>query len=151
MKNIIDRIGLDPEAPVQLLPALAVLVEPGFVRLNGAIVLRALAQGARAVSLSDFPDETGYESFVNHIHIEDYMPHGGEPTSASALLTNGISLASSLRKLLRQSFPGEEFEVILTLQENHCAVRFHKKRMGELWLGDDLDDYEGEALMVLHG
>lgn len=148
MKNFIDRIALDPETPVQLHPALAGLVEPGFVRLNGSIVLKALAEKAKAVTPSDFSDETGYESFVNHIHVEDHVPPEDGPASASVLLTNGISLASTLHTLLRQSFPEEGFEVILSLEDNHCTVRFHKKRTGEQWLRSDLDEYQEEALMV---
>lgn len=147
MKEFINSYDLNLEVPTQLHPALAAIVEPGFVRVNGTIVLKALTQGAKAVSLADFPDETGYESFVNHIHIEDYVPH--ENRSVLLLMANSISLASSLRRLLRQSFPSEEFEIIVSFQENHYTVRFHKKRAGQEWLRDDLDDYQEEALMVV--
>jgi hypothetical protein len=147
MKSLIESLALDPEVPVRLHPSLAAVVEPGFVRVNGPIVLKTLAQEAKAISVSDFPDETGYESFVNHVHIEDRVRR--ENGSTLALLADGISLASSLRTLLHRSFPGEEFEVILSLEGSHCTVRFHKKRMSEQWLRDDLDSYLGEALMVL--
>jgi hypothetical protein len=147
MKNMIDNVGLNTETPVQLRPPLAALVEPGFVQVNGAIVLRALTQGARRISFSDFPDETGYESFVNHVHIEDYLAY--EKASSSVMMANSISLAISLRKLLRQSFPEEQFDVIVSFQENHYTVRFYKKRTGQRWLSDNLEDNQKEALMVL--
>ena len=147
MKEIVERNGLDPTFPTPLHPALKKLVEPGFVRLNDSILLQALTQGARAVSLTDFPDETGYESFVNHIHVEDYIPH--EKQSASSLMANSMSLASTLCKMLRQSFPNEAFEVIVSFQDNHYTVRFHKCREGQQWLSDNLDDYQQEALMVV--
>jgi len=147
MKEFVDSNGLNLDVPPQLPEALAAILKPGFVRVNGAIVLKALTQGAKAISLADFPDETGYESFVNHIHIEDYVPH--EHRSALVLMANGISLASRVLGLLRQSYPTEEFDVIVSFQENHCTVRFHKKRTGQQLLRDNLDDYKEEALMVL--
>jgi hypothetical protein len=147
MKEFVDSNGLDLEVPTQLHPVLEKLLEPGFVRLNDSILLRALTQEARAVSPTDFPDETGYESFVNHIHVEDYIPH--ENQSASSLMANSVSLASTLRKMLRQSFPDQAFEVIVSFQDNHYTVRFHKCRKGQQWLRDNLDDYHEEALMVV--
>jgi hypothetical protein len=95
---------------------------------------------------SDFPDETGYESFVNHIHIEDHLPRN---VSKSIALASGISMANSLKTLLHQSFPNEEFEIIVSLEGNHYVVRFHKKRKGQHWLQDELNNYREAALIVL--
>jgi hypothetical protein len=147
MKRALARNGVDLEAPIQLDPTLASILESGFIRFNDTIVLKALTQGARTVSLSDFPDETGYEAFVNHIHVEDYVPHKNG-SSGSVLLANGISLAKDLGTLLRRSFPTEQFRIIVSLEKSHCTVRFHKIRPGQQWLFDDLEGYQEEALIV---
>jgi hypothetical protein len=144
MKDLIKSLGVDMKSPLQLHPSLADIVNFGFVQVGDSIVLKALLPAAHSSSVSDFTDETGYECFVNHIHVEDYVPLA----SKSAALATGISLANHLETLLHHVFPNEEFEIIVSLEGTHCVVRFHKKRTGQQWLQDELDNYREEALMV---
>ena len=146
MKNLIESNGIDLENLPRPPDALCRIVDSGFVRTNDSIVLKTQASGARSVKLSDFPDETGYEAFVNHFHLEDYLSN--DEMSTSDRLRVGIALARNLRELLRFSFPMENFAVILSVNGAHYIVRFYKIRTGQDWLVDDLETYEEEALLV---
>ena len=40
------------------------------------------------------------------------------------------------------------FNVIVSYDGEGCAVRFHKIRPAQHWLMNDLEDYEGEGILV---
>ena len=42
---------------------------PEMITVDGSVLLAQEYGLARSVSVKDFPDRTGYESFVNHFHI----------------------------------------------------------------------------------
>jgi len=109
------------------------LIASGFVDTGQCICLKALAERAHAEP-DDFPDCTGYECFVNLVHVDDYAS-----TNMTAI---GITFLSEISRLLRERFPERSFRGIITIDEATCTVRFHAVRLGEQWLGDDLDKYE---------
>jgi hypothetical protein len=110
------------------------ILASGVIEIGPCVFLKALAEGAHA-SADDFPDVTGYECFVNHVHIEDYAR-----TNMTAI---GVTLLCEISLVLRQRFPERSFRGIIADDENSCTVRFHTVRLGEQWLLDDLDEYEG--------
>ena len=95
----------------------------------------------------NFPDLTGFECFVNHIHIEDQLDR---PISNEvALLRQGIAFALETKSQLFSTFPRKHFKVIVASTTDRCDVRVHLNRPGEEWLASDLDGYGKEAILVL--
>ena len=70
------------------------LVEPGFTEIEGAVLLETQEKLAKGVRPGNFPDLTGYECFVNHVHIEDYFSYAGP--GPNALLKQGIAFANKI-------------------------------------------------------
>jgi hypothetical protein len=123
------------------------LVEPGVTVIGGAVLLKELEKLAKSTKPDNFPDLTGYECFVNHVHIEDYLSDAER--GLNTLLKQGIALANKIVEELSSSFPDKPFKAIVAANESGCSVRFHLIRNGENWLSDDLDKYGQEAILVL--
>src|SRR6266852_2974330 len=123
---------------------LSQLLAQGFTELGGAIVFAAMRNIAEDVKPENFPDLTGFECFVNHIHVEDQLdvPIPDQP----ALLKQGIAFALATESQLRSTFPGMPFKVIVAASAHGCGARFHLVRPGEEWLASDLDSYADEAI-----
>ena len=62
----------DPRALPQ---KLLMVLNGGFVEEDQCVFLSSLKKRT-PVKRIDFPDCTGYECFVNHIHVEDYLENG---------------------------------------------------------------------------
>jgi hypothetical protein len=112
-----------------------------FTVVKGSLLLKDQYEKAKHVKLGDFPDKTGFESFVNHVHI----PYDGSRESIESCL----KLAAALQKALRQFGKGRPFLVILSVSNKGCVVRFHQSRQNEEWLAKDLDGYREEGILVL--
>lgn len=126
---------------------LSQLLAQGFADLDGTIVFAANRHIAENVKPEHFPDATGFECFVNHIHVEDHLD---EPApNRLALLKQAITFALATESQLRTMFPAEPFKVIIAANVDGCGVRFHYSRPGEEWLATDLDRYGKEAILVL--
>src|SRR5262249_56664019 len=98
-------------------------------------------------AINDFPDRTGYECFVNHIHIDDYV--------SEDIVNQSIGYASKvLHKWNDEKFDGELISIISVSKKNECSrrdeatVRFHYRRRNESWLASDLDGTE-EAILEI--
>lgn len=129
-------------------PRLRELLDSPMVREGPCCVLQALAKLNGNARQESYFDLTGYECFVNHIHLEDYLDEVAVGESGK-LLDSGILYSLCLgEKLSRASAPGEVFRVILSFDGADCTARFHKARKNEQWLSDNIEDYE-DALLVL--
>jgi len=145
MSELLDRLRLkNKNLSVTLDTRLRFLILPGLSQVGDAVVLASQKDLAH-VKPEDFTDETGYECFVNHVHLTDHITRRTEP---SALLEQGLAFAEALADELPRNSETEHFRVILTMEEDECTVRFHKIRASQNWLSSDLDDYE-EAIGVL--
>jgi hypothetical protein len=122
------------------------LLAQGFTDLDGAIVFTAMRNIAQKVKPESFPDLTGFECFVNHIHVEDQLD--GPVSDQAALIRQGIAFALAIDGQLRSTFSGKPFKVIVAATAHGCGVRFYLVRPGEEWLASDLNGY-GEAILVL--
>lgn len=123
------------------------LLAEGFTDLDGAIVFTAMRNIAENVKPENFPDLTGFECFVNHIHVEDQVNRS--ELDQAALLKQGLAFALAAENRLRSTLPSKAFKVIVALTARGCGVRFHSVRSGEEWLASDLDGYSKEAILVL--
>ena len=126
---------------------LSQLIAQGFTDLGEAIVFTAMRNIAENVEPENFPDLTGFECFVNHLHVEDQLD--GPGSDQTALMRQGIAFAFAAESQLCSTFPGKPFKVIVAATAHGCGVRFHLVRTGEDWLATDLDGYGEEGILVL--
>lgn len=147
MQGFLDRYGIDPMNPPPLDPALARLLEPGVVQVDGCWLLASRTNSSPA-TLRQFPDRTGYEAFINHLHVADVLEEGAEE-SAARVLSQAIAFARAIEALVA---PHGAFEIVVGVDKespSDCHVRFYRRRPGETWVAQDLEGYEGEGILVL--
>ncbi|ANI55054.1 MULTISPECIES: hypothetical protein [unclassified Pseudomonas] len=113
-----------------------------FVERDGCIFIAALNPQSH-MSLDSFPDRTGYECFVNSVHIDDYV--------SDDLLATAISwLSLVLDQWNKFGLPGV-LQGSVSTDEFGATVKVHVLRPDEPWLGDDLEGYEQAVLTVNSG
>ncbi|RJG12039.1 hypothetical protein D3879_01550 [Pseudomonas cavernicola] len=120
-------------------PELSELLAPGFFKRDGCTFLASLAKGDTNVSASDFPDKTGYECFVNSVHIDDYVE--------CDYVVYACLFVEEFFNAWRSSNSSEIARAIISSDELGALVKFHVARGGESWVGEDLEKYE-EAILV---
>ncbi len=123
---------------------LSAILEEGLVELQNCIVLARFKDSASHVTVADCHDETGYECFLNHLHIGDYA----KGASLAEQLGQGQLFMSELARMLKTLYPHFSFQLILSCSESECTVRFHKLRANQNWVGD-LEGYKEEALFLI--
>jgi hypothetical protein len=101
---------------------LAALLDEGFEQVAGCVVLACFTETARRTTIADFFDETAFESFVNHVHIEDELEIP-RATPSEALAAQAVLFARCLSRDLSDAYPGEAFEVVLGVGDSY-VVRF---------------------------
>jgi hypothetical protein len=109
-----------------------------FMRVRGCVFLKREFKRSR-VSQSHFPDKTGYECFVNHVHLA----YNGSRRSAATCLAYCTNLDIGLSKFA----PRQRFQIVASFSTDGCVVRFHLIRRGENWISDDLEGYKQEAIL----
>jgi hypothetical protein len=124
----------------RLNPALKAIVDRGFNVRDGCYFLAALLPTAKNVTRDSFPDRTGYECFVNSIHVEDY--------DDKAPLRQAIQLVIRTFAAWRASEPTSTLLSIVSVDEYSVVVKFHVKRPAERWLSENIEGYEDPILSV---
>ncbi|MDH4610373.1 hypothetical protein [Pseudomonas sp. BN102] len=137
MAEVMADIGFEE---MSIPTALVEILKEGFIIKGECVVLAALAKMCGSVSLADFPDKTGYESFVNSIHIDDYVE--------SEFLHRAISFSRALIDIWKVSGIDGDIRVIICGDELGAVIKFHFVREGEDWVSSDLELYE-DAVMVV--
>lgn len=117
------------------------IIESGFREADGCYFIEGLLERSTNVDQASFPDQTGYEVFINKLHIDDYVAEG--------LLTHAIQAALCLQQNFRLKFASPELRTIIGVEENSCVLVTHAIRRDETWLREPLDDYEEESLLVI--
>src|SRR5579859_134672 len=112
-----------------------------FITVGGSLLLKDGYEQAKGVNANNFPDRTGFECFVNHVHL----PFSGTQRS----LRSCLEYAMGLRSRLAEVGQGRRFMVIVSLSDDDCVVRFHELRKNEHWLADDLEAYREEAVLAM--
>jgi len=117
------------------------LLASGVVIDDGCAFLAALQIRGGNSRLDSFPDRTGYECFINSIHIDDYVT------------SDFVLQACLFVEALFESWRGGEgtgcrkLQAIISCDEFGAVVKFCLVRDGESWLSDDLEKYE-EGILV---
>jgi hypothetical protein len=122
-------------------PALRTLSIPAFSLVDEFVLLKNQYEANRHVSPADFPDKTGYECFINHVH----RPFDGTGASLKSCLSYAIALQKGLARIAKN----RSFQVIVSVDDHECTVRFHQLRQGESWVAEDLEGYTEEAVLLL--
>lgn len=135
---------------LQLSESLRNLLVSQIVEFEGCFFLEPLLKLSPNATLLHFPDRTGFECFVNHIHVEDYLDrNGGTDPTSNLQLASGIRFARELKEKLDEYRSQGRFRIIVTSDDETCIVRFHKVRENETWLSEDLEQYREEAVCVM--
>ena len=98
------------------------------------------------VKVSELPDKTGFECFINHVHL----PFRSTKESLVSCLARAVSIERALIPLAQN----RRFRVIVGISEDNsssernCTIRFHHIRLGEDWVADKLEGYKADAILV---
>lgn len=117
------------------------LLASGFFIDDGCAFLAALQTRGGNSRLDSFPDRTGYECFINSIHIDDYV--------ASDFVLQACLFVEALFESWRgvEGTGCRKLQAIISCDEFGAVVKFCLVRDGESWLSDDLEKYE-EGILV---
>ena len=121
---------------------------PTLEIFEGCVLLKEQwTRNRHHVKIPDFPDRTGFECFINHVHL----PFKGTKEALTPCLQYAAALQEALIPFITEA---RQFRVIVSLSEDDafpkyaCTVRFHQIRTGENWVADDLEGYKSEAILV---
>jgi hypothetical protein len=117
------------------------LAESPLLTIGGALIL-----GALHGSVADSPwkdDLVGYEAFVNHIHVEDYL----EPSCVGECrVLQAIRYCEVLDARLREREVPYRIVLSRDPESDSVTVRFFLLREGAEYGDDDPESYEGEEV-----
>ena len=119
---------------------LSEIAKSGFELRDGCYFLKQLIPTETNVNAGSFPDRTGYECFINHIHLDDYVD--------SDYLVHGIDYIRQVFLTWNKRYRKRKLIAVLAISESSPTVRFHTKRSGEQWLSDNMEGYEEPVLTV---
>ena len=135
MKKLLDEVTV-----TSLKPALRAIVDCGFDVRGDCHFLAALLSTTTNVTRSSFQDCTGYECFVNSVHIEDY----DDKTPLSQAIQFVLGVFATWRRLT----PALPLISIVSADEFSVVVKFHVKRPTEQWLSDNIERYDDPIMSV---
>lgn len=139
-KRMISDLVHVRESQVRLPSDLLSIIEAGFVEVDGCYFLRAFSLKETNARLENFPDRTGFECFINSLHIDDYV--GNE------YLISACRFAEKLIDVWWKSKFSYMLNVIVVCDEIGALVKCHVIRENESWLAPDLESYEESILVV---
>jgi hypothetical protein len=148
MEMFLKRFGIDPANPPPAERELIQLLHTGIAEVDGCWLLASQVKPSLTGQREHFPDRTGYEAFINHIHISDVLGPGVEESPARAL-SQAIALGREVEKLVAR-WGG--FEIVIATDKDSpadCNVRFYRHRSGEVWIERDLELYHEEGILVI--
>ena len=139
---------LDGALPgLELAPRLRALLDAPLVSKGGALLLQPLDGDAR---LEDFPDLTGFEAFVNKVHVDDFvdLAEANDAEHLGQLIRQGVKAGFALAEKLAGY---GKYRVLLSLDSDlpTIALRFFELRDGELWGNEDPDAFPLEDVMMI--
>ena len=119
-----------PVAKLDLPPELERALSPGIEEREGCLLL--VSQWTPS-TVEDLQDRTGYEAFVNHLHIDV------DDGSALAL---AVGAADRIESMIRSRNELEDVRIVISAESPDSAtIRFHRVRQGESWRASDIDGY----------
>lgn len=90
-------------------------------------------------------DATGYEAFINHLHLDDFMVIR---TQVEALQL-GLVAVRILTASLERQHPARPFQISLSIDaDSGTVVRFYQRREDQMLYAENLDGFEHDALLL---
>lgn len=93
----------------------------------------------KTVKETVYPDRTGLEASINHVHVSDFA--------------NGMKIMDQWTRKLQEDYSGKQFIIILSCQPDggDVVLRFYQYRKDEPeWVTlDNLEGYKEEAILVI--
>lgn len=117
------------------------ILEDGVAAENSCIFLKNLRHKNLHIVQSDFQDKTGFECFINAIHIDDY--------SKSGIIEQALLYIQELLSKLSQ-FTDLAFSIIAAETDSGVSVRFHVLRDDENWIAPSDMDILEESILIVH-
>jgi hypothetical protein len=119
---------------------LAALLSDGFVIQGNCYFLKKLFDSQISVKKEDFIDCTGYECFINSIHIDDYVN--------SDFLDQAYFFLEEVFKLWNNSHNKLTLRGIISETEFGANIKFHVVRESEKWIVEsEIENFE-EAIII---
>jgi hypothetical protein len=135
MKNALSGARLN----VPLNSLLKGIADSGFSLGDECYFLRGIL-GKANVARESFIDCTGYECFVNSLHVEDY--DSTSPLVQAVLLVKEVfAVWNAMQRTLRLT-------AVVSADEFSVVTKFHLRRPGEQWLGDKIDNYDDPVMLI---
>ena len=111
----------------------------GFFEHAGCFFLKEFYQSHfDQYTISQFHDKTGFEAFVNSIHVRDYHDN--------AFLEYSLNYIRDIFEEFEASIPNRILKASLSLSEDNSVIKFYVSREGQEYLSNDLEGYDS-ALM----
>lgn len=136
MRRLLKDVTLVPT----LQPALNVIVERGFTIREECYFLAALLHANTNVTRASFPDCTGYECFVNSVHVEDY--------EENLPLCQAIQFVRHVFAAWNAANQTITLVAIVSADELSVVVKFHVNRQPELWLSKNIEGFEDAVISI---
>lgn len=127
-------------ADANILKDILSVLHEDFLEHDGCILISSSLFEKSHASVDDFQDKTGYECFVNSIHIDDYAHED--------YLINSLLLVRHCFEKWNQKKRSQEIAAIISLDEFGAVVKFHTLRHNEKFLSDNLEDYDDAVLYI---
>jgi hypothetical protein len=135
--------GAPPQNADVLPDELAQILGDGMTVVDDCLVVGKSDAVSRLDSVrAAVMDKTGYECFVNHVHLK-------ELGDSAAVLGHAVAFCKRVNAEAISVAPGRSFRFIISKNGNDWTVHFHTLRPNESYVSDDLEGYAVEAVLVL--
>jgi hypothetical protein len=116
----------------------------GMCFVDGCLVLGKSDAAPRLNSIrAAVMDKTGYECFVNHVHLK-------ERGDSAAVLRQAVAFCRRVSVEALRLAPNQSLRFIISKNGEDWTAHFHILRTDEpSWVSDDLEGYKEEAVLVL--
>ena len=107
--------------------------------VEDCVLLKGQYERNKHVTMESCFDKSGYESFINHVHLPFL--------ETKESLIDCLSYATALQRALLPLAGSRRFRVMVAISDD-CTVRFHEIRPGESPASDNIESYKSEAILV---
>lgn len=119
------------------------IVNGGFIDDNKRFILKKLSGWDHEPKQKDYINNTGYECFINSIHIDDY--------EKDHYLEHGLVFTKKIFDKWNSSYCDMKLRALISLDEDvGVNIKFHLLRDDESWLNiSDLEDFKLNGICVV--
>lgn len=116
------------------------IIASGFLNVDGCYVISALLKNCQSIGERDFVDKTGYECFVNSIHIDDYVDDEFLQ-QAFLMVEKGFEVWNAQNKSL-------PLVGLVSKTDFGANVKFYLQRPNEVYINSNEVDKFEDAIML---